>query len=475
MKKSLILLSLSCVSFMCAQTTIVDEKFNKENKPVGYVFLSKNDNLIVYKGKDLGGLAIGGEINNMYSYDEKGNKKSVIENVGLFRCSVSSSESTIKVHDISVSKFKPKVTFLNNGKFSTSYDYKDKNYGMDYFGTVNFNDKYEFSVTNQKDKSYDIDFQKDDIKLEVTDINTRKSQVITIQKPSINRLVGADFVEVDQKVGFNFYINDNETFLVTKSISKDYTKTILYKTNYSTEGKILNEIAFELKLQNHVFLYSFNGGGNIEVTPNGKTRFRDDSSINNFYEDKTNGDIYIYGLYGDQMEKLNSAVKPVGYYVFKFDKTGKKIWETVNKMEDKHLNGSHSAYVLDLRFREIKDSFCVSVGVNENKEYVAYGLIDKLSGNQTKTGLVEYHQKMNGGGFGGGFITQINEIEDVKELRGKNFDTHTMIAMQIDPKISNYVKSLKPKNDLHFASIFSDKGIWLIETDNKEYYKVTLF
>ena len=58
-------------------------------------------------------------------------------------------------------------------------------------------------------------------------------------------------------------------------------------------------------------------------------------AINNYIEDSKNGDIFVYGLFGDKSEKLNVLNNIKGYYVFKFKEDGTKIWEVINAIDDK--------------------------------------------------------------------------------------------------------------------------------------------
>lgn len=70
----------------------------------------------------------------------------------------------------------------------------------------------------------------------------------------------------------------------------------------------------------------------------------------------------------------------------------------------------------------------------------------------------------------------IRNTYDYKELRNKTFSHICFAAMSINSNVMNYLKSiLEGDKRLYFETIFSDQGIWLVETDNKEYYKVTLF
>ncbi|MBS7233692.1 hypothetical protein KHA90_22000 [Flavobacterium psychroterrae] len=53
-------------------------------------------------------------------------------------------------------------------------------------------------------------------------------------------------------------------------------------------------------------------------------------------EDRKNGDMYVYVIFSDESQKeIGNIIHPKGYYVFKFDKEGKKIWESINYIDGK--------------------------------------------------------------------------------------------------------------------------------------------
>ena len=55
------------------------------------------------------------------------------------------------------------------------------------------------------------------------------------------------------------------------------------------------------------------------------------------------------------------------------------------------------------------------------------------------------------------------------------FSPNCFIALDVSQNYLNYIKKLAPNKTLYFDTIFSDKGIWLVETDNEDYYKVSHF
>ena len=60
-----------------------------------------------------------------------------------------------------------------------------------------------------------------------------------------------------------------------------------------------------------------------------------------------------------------------------------------------------------------------------------------------------------------------------------NENIHTnedgLVLADYDISVQKYISSLNPVSDVYMMFISSDKGIWLIESDNKTYYKVIFF
>jgi hypothetical protein len=477
MKKFFFYIVLFSRFFVNAQTTIVEEKKDKENNVINFDLLANSNQMVISKGKTIKGLAVYSVFNDVSSYDINGIKKPLITDKKLIGSIFSNSENAILSTDISSGLFKPKTMYFIDEKFIelSKSDLKDINF---VFGTEPlFTSKYSYNLLNQKDK-IDINLEKDDVFLLVKDISTNKKQTYKIVKPNLSNLIGSNFIKPKEDLGYSLVVNYDETIdFVTKSISKDYTNSILYKTRLSNEGKITNELVYDIKVPNHVLLYSRNNGGKFTFggTNNDFLHFKDDLSINNYIEDVNNGDIYIYGLYGDELGKLNDMATPKGYYVFKFDKSGKKIWESINKIEDNDFNKSHTMITIFVDLVQLNNNLCFTIRVNGLGDFFNYSLIDKSSGNIFKTQNIEFNETFahlddtNNNDF------RINsDFKNLKEYKNKKFNFNSIIAINSNSKIAEYIKNVKSNNDLYFTSVFSDKGAWLVESD-KEYYKVTLF
>jgi hypothetical protein len=477
MKKSTLITTLFISVLTSAQITIVEEKIEKGNFP-SFSLLEKTNQIIISKGGSSEGLSTRSMSNSLTSYSEMGNKKEILKDQQLLGTFFSSSENALLYVDISDGLYGAKCKYFigDKTKILTKAELKESKIDI-LSGKTTFNSKFEYNLQNQKG-NLDIDLKKDELNFVVTDIFTRKANTYKIEKPSLDKLIGENFIKPEEKLGCILVSNFDETVdLVTKSISKDYTKTILYKTRLSNEGKKVSDVAFEMTIPNQTFIYSFNNGGFITFGGYGGNfvHFFDDLWINNYIEDKTSGDIYIYGLFADKLSKLNSNANPKGYYVFKFDKTGKKLWESINKLDDNDFNKNHTMTTVFVDLFVLNNNICLNIQINGLGDFYNYNIIDKTNGKVTKTENIEINETFSKISSKADLFKINKKFKDFKEFKDKKFSFETLVAINSNSKIEDYVKKISSKNDLFFKSSFSDKGIWLYETDNKDYYKVTLF
>lgn len=475
MKKIIFSIFFLSSVYISAQTTIAEEKYEKKSKPLSHYLLSDSNLFVISKGSAIGGLVKADEINSMYTYDANGTKKIIFDDKKILGTMFSVANDALLVTDISSGVLSSKTKYLIDGKYTEVEKSDMKDFRTFYGGYGSFTAKNEFYLKNKKD-DYDIDFIKDDLYLSVKDINSRKKNTYKIEKPNLNNFIGPNFIKAKEKFRFNFVVNQDETVdLDGKSISKDYTNTILYKTRFSKEGKKVNELVYDLKIPNHVFLYSRNYGGKFTDGgyDNKFLHFGDDLSINNYIEDVKTGDIYIYGLYGDVLGKLNDMANPKGFYIFKFDKSGKKVWESINKIDDGGFNSGHVMTSVFVDLLQLKNNVCFRIRIGGLKDFFNYSVVDKASGKMVKSENIEFNESFAHPNNMGSMQYGVNT--NFKGFKGIKFDFNSIIAINFNPKVANYIQSIKSNNDLFFYSQFSDLGIWLYETNDKDYYKITLF
>jgi hypothetical protein len=508
MKKIFFVLTLFLITLLNAQTTVVEGKFTKDNIPVNYKYLPQNDKIVIMDGKPIkSAMILTSFINNINSYDQNGVKTKIIENENnLVNCTFSSTENSFKAHD-GTSVFKLKFKYFLNGVSSEIFEknnfIKDGNFSFGMFDTYNrlnyyndyrsyfirkhfpnsFNDFYELSFTNQKEKS-DINFVKDDLYLETFDLRTKQKNRVKLEKPDMSLLIGSQFVKSKHDLSFNCRVNNNDSFdMITKSLAIDYKTATFYKTTYGLNGKKLETIAFNTHLDNSFFVYSNNKAGRYEISiasslpdkygfyESSTLEFLDDLSVNNYYEDRKNGDVYVYGLFSDNMPTKYVGLKsPNGYYVFKFDKNGTKIWESINRIDDGEDFNKASLVLLEVGIQEFNGNLIFSATYNATREYLHYAVVNKKSGNILKSNKIIFTEDKSHYYSDKMFI--INTFED-KQFKKMTFSTNGIIALDLSQNYLNYIKKLTADKTLYFDTIFSDNGIWLVETDNKQYYKVS--
>lgn len=490
MKRILFSIALFSSVYLSAQTVIIDEKIEDTNYPINFEYLPNAEKFVMYRGERIK-MTASYLATNASAYDSNGKRETLFENQELYNCSYSITEKSFMAYDVSKSIWTPYYKiFVDNKPVEINPDNrKEMNFSFfsTYFGGVShsknnresnnidgaFNDLYVLGFSNQKNKGK-IDFEKDNIFLEVLELKTGSRKRFPVEKPDLTLLQGDSFAKTNMKVTFRCKLNGNENFdLITKSVSKDFKKVILYKATYNLEGKKIKTIPFTLELTDKFFVTSGNDGGPEEQEQSSVDL--DNLSINNYLEDRKTGDLYVYGIYSDENpKKIGDRIHPNGFYVFKFDKEGNKVWESINKIDGKDFfEKIRYDATLKVSLAEYNKNLVFQVYVNSFTEFTNASVVDKSTGSILKTNFLEYnnnasHEKLHT------FISYTYDY--VGDLRKKSFSQKSFAAIILNENLFKYLKSI-PEGDtrLHFTTLFTDQGIWLVETDNKKYYKVLLF
>ena len=116
----------------------------------------------------------------------------------------------------------------------------------------------------------------------------------------------------------------------------------------------------------------------------------------------------------------------------------------------------------------------ISKCATSNKEFFVFTQIDNSTGKELNSNYIEYKEDK--------VYTMMTGTRDfilsfftTKDLKNKIFDDYGLVLYNINSKIKSYVDSINSKNKIYFHTQISDLGIWLIESDNETYYKVTYF
>jgi hypothetical protein len=475
MKKFLLPLAFVAVMGMQAQTTIVDEKFEKDNQPLGYNFLPKNNKLVIQKG-NVPKMVVYKKIQSLNEYTSNSEKQILLDNAEVMRCNFSETENGFNVQSISSMESGSKVKFYLDGKSSESYDSSKAN-------KFKFSDNFGFYLSN---KNGSIADKLDDKNISLIRIDTRtlKETNISIELPNLNRLQGENLVKhvvgklsVSLKtygIAYQLNILDNEHFeIVTKGIDKDFKSMTLYRTIYNNEGKMVEDIKYEIDLKGMYLILSNTGGGSFSVDNTGLYSFLDYLSINNYIVDQETKDIFVYGLFGKEGISNQS-----GYYIFKFSEKGEKLFESINYIKDKEFEAkSFKANI----FNEpiiIGNKLLYTVGHTKKIYTIStlhyfnlnYSILDIETGKQLSSKSIECSLSRSDGNRN--FIDALNTS---KELKNKAVDKNAYALYDYNPAIKKYINSVTNKEKVSFKCEISKEGIWLIESDNEEYYKVTYF
>lgn len=467
MKKIILTSILLFVSVINSQTLVVDEKFKENNYPIAYNFLPNLNRLVIQKGKN-SPENIDKTIKNIFSYDSDGFVETLIKNEEYSNCIFSPIENTFLLTYPSKLEDKTKqYKIIANGK-SAIFNKSDEYYQY-------FNDEYEFSVLNQENNE-NINLEKDNIFLSVTNLVTRENKKIKLNKLDIWRLKNSGTTNYSNDLTFGVRVNEYKIGFVTKSIAKDYKSSVLYRNIFSYNGYAMDDFAYKIQIPNKNLIYSNNGGGYIYTNPQTGDTYISDLAINNFVVDSKTEEVYVYGLFGESAKNAsNISNKPTGFYVFKFDKTGNKIWELVENINDKEdFNANQNVTNIKLNFTIRNKHVLFSITtVNEKKGYLHYAFLDKETGNISKTKKINFNvSTVNTTILDDKFVKSYFNKDNVVN---KNLDLDGLIAQEDNLVFANYLNSLQISKKLFLKTFYAKNGIWLLETDNTEYFKINFF
>jgi hypothetical protein len=472
MKKTILLLLLLTTYISHSQKLILDEKYEKNNFPVGFNFLPKSNKLIINKGQNYS-VSTTDNINSIYEYDSEGNKKTILENVNLMNPTYS-TKNTFRASEYSKLRCNYQFKYYQENKVSPLFLRKTfKSFSDHQIVGENFNDKYFIYLSNEEGKDK-LNLLKNEVYVEIYEIFTDKKKRIKIDNFNKERLLKSDNIKYNEELGFSLKITDNEHFeIITKSISKDYKSTVLYRTIYNFDGKLIKDIAFQINIKDDYLIYSNSDATYTRLAgrENNLLEFCNDLAINNFIVDKDDN-VFIYGLTGKKGKEVNDYNETSGFYIIKYDKDGNKIWEYVkNNIDDpKLLNDKFPLTRLNTALSINGNNVIFTVGTDHVNEFFHYAVVNMNDGKLFKYGKVVFKEKSITMAKYYSFIPEFYKLpSNNKIITNKN----GLIVADYDVSIQNFIKKLN--DNVNIEVLFSVDGTWLIESDNETYYKVYYF
>ncbi|MEN2414553.1 hypothetical protein [Flavobacterium mesophilum] len=465
MKKILFSIALFSSFYLHAQTTIVEEKFEKDNKPVEFEILKNENEVLVKKGKAYGSIRGINKV-DLFSLDNlKGTK--IVENGKFLDFKPSTIDNTFVGTEFNGVGWVSSTKIFENNKLIATLD-SNKNFFL-------FSKEFSYSVGNEKNKYLD-NIEKGNLFLHKYNNKLKKTQVIKLDKPSFFTVNKKDFYNLDE-VAYKIFYHKNSFDVTTKFINKDARSFVFHRAIYDLDGKNTKTLSYNINVGKPLIL-SNNSGGEIDSNYNSLSKsfndkFADQLSINNYYLDEDTNDIYVYGLFGKKDERLvNNEVG--GYYVIKFDSEGKQVWQKVQEISDAEMNRNASKLRLSNGFRIENGQGVFSIFQYYSAEYYFYSQLDLSTGAIKSSQKISFDvDKMWESEYRNSQVVAFFNLKEYKKLK---LDFDTMHLNSTDKRIQNYLVELnKSKDKISVNCLVSNKGNWLIESDNDKYYKITFF
>lgn len=294
-------------SSLCAQTTVIEEKFKVNDFPIGYNFLPNANRIVIQKGNSVP-QSSNFLLKNLYSYDYEGFREVLLENGYFMNCIFSPTENSFFVSEFSPTESFGEQYKLVVGKVASPLVKIDNSFQY-------FNDNYQFSIVNQKFNEK-INFEKDSLYLNKITIGTRENSKIKIKKPSVFRIVGDNFIKYPDDVIFSVRVNNDYFSVITKSINKDYKSSTLYRSTYNYDGEKLEDLSYKVEIPKGFLIYSNNGGGYVNPNSEAGDTYISYFAINNFVVDIKTENLYVYGLFGEEAKVPVTSL--INQWVFMF-------------------------------------------------------------------------------------------------------------------------------------------------------------
>ncbi len=470
MKKSLLLALVSVGAF--AQKNIVDIKLDKQTPAVGFDYDYKNDRLMIEQASKA--LAAVTFYNKAVSYDAEGVGKNAVDGDFLMLYFSGGGPAIKSINQTSAFSSSSAAFYTSDGQVFRKEKAKS---AVEISDPECFDDNFQYWFGDKDGKQHKVDFEKDGIFLTKYNFRTQQKSAVPIEKPATARYHQG--VKIKHIPAILDMTSPGQLDMITKTIGPDDkvpTKSTLYRTIYGTDGIMLHEYAYSFELGEGALFalpytedmdYFTEVGYTWSMEPNhGPVA---DYDYTSHYIDPKNHDVYIYGLY-----VANDG--PIGVYAVRFRENGEKVWQQSYPINDPKGFSRKRQYGMDVTLMAAASQIYMSVSgeYSMTDHYNHFLSIDKETGKISKKGDLESEVYTRKGTFtikGGKGSMFFNESVE----KGKYSSVATFMAMAFNDKVKNYIKSVRSKNDVYFDAYFTDKGIWLMESDNKEYFKATLF
>ncbi|WP_309609444.1 hypothetical protein [Flavobacterium sp.] len=446
-----------------AQTTVFEKQFGDSIKEINCGYLKKSNKLIISshnKSKKASLLFI----------DSEQNQSVILNNYEFDGFNFSTAEKAFSI-------FEAKNNIADRYKYFaidniTSKEYIKKHVRFPYLNF--FTKKFQLELVNSTG-NIKVNLLKDDIFCKKRDINSNIEELVKVTKPNIECFANPDKPNESDLAFQKRLIDDNSFEIVTKRILYDISNATcnLYRTQYDLEGKIINNFKYSYSLPSNLVPASTRSKSRIENEMcdfSSSLNYFNNMDVNEYLIDDDTQDVYIFGVTRD-----SKTLSPKGFYAVKFKKTGEMIWNRVFEIDDKKgFNNDRYLIEATIEINEyLNDNLLAfSIDGGTDDRYNNLFVIDKQTGNLVDKASKETHRE----GLKGALSFRRTSIfESSRLLKNRYGNVNVLLAMSFNKKINDFITQNNLKAEVHYDAILSKKGIWLLESDNKTYFKVTLF
>lgn len=452
-------------TFVFTQNTIIDEKINEHNSSLSFSTDYDKDLLFINKGKVYGSIRGVNEV-DAFTFGTI-DKTNIINDQKFSSYSKMEFDDSYLGMEFSTVGWLTNYKVFNSGKLIATID---KNELKDLNNISFYSKDFFYGLANEKGKEVE-NLAKNDLFLKIFSVSDKKIKSVKLTNNYLLNEDNKDYKN-EKKVYFisNFHKDNFE--IVTKFLSEDFKSCLIRRTLYDYQGKFIKIIDLKVAIDFNM-IFSNNGGALIE---SGQIEmFIGNGAVNNFFVDNDNN-IFVYGLYTKKgsnpyMNKIS------GYYVIKYDNNGNLIWKCIHNIDDKDVNENGAKTRTHLMLgKSDKGILSLKIFKRYNDQYLYNSQIDASNGqfisesttlfNVDSMGLSEYFNAP---------LRSTLQLKDLKNIRFGDYSFGFLIY-QTNPKVKAYVDNLNnSKNKTYLEFLQSKSGIWLVESDNKSFYKVTCF
>lgn len=258
-------------------------------------------------------------------------------------------------------------------------------------------------------------------------------------------------IRTNLKEGKTITWNRGEVFtdyfnlLAKDDIDKERITDTYHVTSYNYEGKLINYVPLTVQLETGHFMLSTNGGPTVIFDKN-----YGNFASGNIYTDIETGDMYVYGFFTDRAKKKMLIGKYKGYYVHKFDKTGKILWKKQISFDsydlfDKTFNGSQ----IFIEFKKINDKEVLIAITSRVMNDFLINKFDSKTGKITSTKDFDDYKRLK----------SIYDVYKNKKLFPKLvLNDQAIIATEINKEVYNYIYNLNNKRKMVIEAKILENG-----------------